>query len=87
MAVIDNLALSKNALRVHHKIGLMPKSWKTIDESDKVFKKLKNRLHFDKDNYKEARNELQKLILPRKKLTLKVSGLRTLGSMKNYVTV
>ena len=46
MAVIDNLALSKNALRVHRKIGLMPKSWKTIDESDKVFKKLKKSVAF-----------------------------------------
>ena len=41
-----------------------------INERDKVFKKFKkSRLHVDKDNYKEARNEP----LQRKRLTLKVN--------------
>ena len=39
-----------------------------ISARDKLFKKLKkSRLHVDKDNYKEARNEVQKLIHTKKK--------------------
>ena len=62
MAVIDNLALSKNK-----RIKGTSKDWfdaeimEKINERDKVFKKFKkSRLHVDKDNYNEARNELQK---------------------------
>ena len=46
-----------------------------INEWDKLFKKFKNScLHVDKDNYKKARNEVQKLIHAKKKvLTLKVN--------------
>ena len=47
-----------NALRVHCNIEIMEKR-------DKLFKKCY--LHVDKDNYKEARNEVQKLILTKKK--------------------
>ena len=44
-----------------------------INESDKLFKKFKkSSLHIDKDNYKETRNEVEKLIrTKKKKLTLK----------------
>ena len=39
-----------------------------ISDRDKLFKKLKkSRLHVDKDNYKKARNEVQKLIRTKKK--------------------
>ena len=39
-----------------------------ISDTDKLFKKFKkSRLHVDKDNYKEARNEVQKLIRTKKK--------------------
>ena len=47
-----------NALRVHCNIEIMEKR-------DKLFKKCC--LHVDKDNYKEARNEVQKLIRTKKK--------------------
>ena len=66
-----NLALSKNK-----RIKGTSEDWfdaeimKKINERDKVFKKFKkSRLHVDKDNYKEARNES----LQRKRLTLKVN--------------
>ena len=56
-----------------------------INERDKIFKKIKKScLHVDKDNYKEARNELQKLIPTKKKAYFEVNWLRTLGSLKNY---
>ena len=52
---------------MHHKIGLMLKSWKKAFR-DKLFKKFKKScLHVDKDNYKEARNEVQKLNCTKKK--------------------
>ena len=61
-----------NALKVHRKISLILNYGK-INESDKLFKKFqKSCLHVDKDNYTEARNEVQKLIRANKKLTLKV---------------
>ena len=57
-----------NALRVHCKTGLMLKSWKKISDRENLFKKIKkSRLHIDKDNHKEARNEVQKLIHTKKK--------------------
>ena len=44
----------------------MLKSWKKINE--KLFKNFKKPpLHVDKDNYKEVRNEVQKLIRTKKK--------------------
>ena len=39
-----------------------------VSDRDKLFKKFENScLHVDKDNYKEARNEVQKLIRTKKK--------------------
>ena len=39
-----------------------------ISDRDKLFKKFKkSHLHVDKDNYKEVRNEIQKLIRTKKK--------------------
>ena len=60
-----------NALRLHRKIGLMLKSWKKSDR-DKLFKKFKKScLHVEKDNYKEAGNEAEKLIRTKKKVYFK----------------
>ena len=62
MAVIDNLAPSKNK-RIND-AQIIEK----INEKDKLFKiSKKSRLHVDKGNYKEARNEIQKLIRTKKK--------------------
>ena len=72
MAVIDNLAPSKNK-----RIKGTSQNWfdaeimEKISDRDKLFKKFKkSRLHVDKDNYKEARNEVQKLIHTKKKSLL-----------------
>ena len=69
MAVIDNLASSKNK-RINH----TSQDWfdteimEKINERDKLSKKFKKFcLHVDKDNYKEARNEVQELIRTKKK--------------------
>ena len=41
-------------------------------DSDKLFKKFKkSRLHVEKDNYKEAGNEVEKLIRTKKKVYFK----------------
>ena len=63
MAVIDNLAPSKNK-----RIKGTSQNWfdaeimEKISDRDKLFKKFKkSRLHVDKDNYKEGRNKVQKL--------------------------
>ena len=65
MTVINNLAPSKNK-----RIKGTSQGWfdaeimEKISDRDKLFKKFKrSRLHSDKDNYKEAKNEVQKLIL------------------------
>ena len=65
MAVIDNLALSKSKY-----IKGTSQNWfdaeirEKISDRDKLFfkKNQKSCLHVDKDNYNEARNEVQKLI-------------------------
>ena len=45
-----------------------------INERNKVFENFKKScLHVDEDKYKEARNDLQKLIRTKKKATLKVN--------------
>ena len=63
MAVIDNLAPSKNK-----RIKGTSQNWfdveimEKISDRDKLFKKFKKyRLHVDKDSYKESRSEVQKL--------------------------
>ena len=64
MALIDNLAPSKNKrIKVTSQEWLDADIMEKINERDKLCKKSKkSRLHVDKDNYKEARNEVQKLI-------------------------
>ena len=69
MAVVNNLVPGKNkrikgTLQNWFDAEIMEK----ISDRDKLFKKFKkSRLHVDKDNYKEARNEVQKLIHTKKK--------------------
>ena len=69
MTAIDNLAPSKNK-----RIKGTSQDWfdaeimEKINERDKLFKKFKKSCwHVDKDNYKEAKNEVQKLIRTKKK--------------------
>ena len=69
MAVTDNLALSKNkSIKGTSQNWFGAEIMEKINERDKVFKSFKeSRLHDDEDNYKEARNQLQKLIRTKKK--------------------
>ena len=54
-----------------------------ISDRDKLFKKLKNsRLHVDKDNYKEARNEVQKLIRTKNKAYFESKLTENIGKPK-----
>ena len=72
MAVIHNLALSKNkCIKGTSEDWFNDEIKEKINVRDKVFKK--SRLYVDDDNYKEVRNELQKLIRTKKKNTLKVN--------------
>ena len=99
MAVIDNLAPSKNK-----RIKGTSQNWfdaeimEKISDRDKLFKKIKQScLHVDKDNSKVAMNEVQRLMRRKKKayferkLTedigkpkcLKLLGLKFEGSISN----
>ena len=84
MAVIDNAALSKskrNNGTWQDWIGT--KIMEKINERDKVSKKFKKPcLHVDKDSYKEARNDLQKLLRTKKKTYFEIKLLRT--SLTNF---
>ena len=72
-----------NALRVHRKIGLMVKSLIIESNRDKLFKKFKkSRLHVDKDNYKEARSEAQKLMRTKKKAYFESKLTENIGKPK-----
>ena len=72
MAVIHDLALSKNkCIKGTSEDWFNDEIKEKINVRDKVFKK--SRLYVDDDNYKEVRNELQKLIRTKKKRTLKVN--------------
>ena len=54
-----------------------------INERDKVFKKLKKScLHDDEDNYKQARNELEKLIRTKKKAYFEIKLTQNIGKSK-----
>ena len=50
----------------------------------KFSKNSKSHLHIDKDNYKEARNELRKLIHKKKKAYFESKLTQNIGSLKNY---
>ena len=84
MAVIDNLASSKNK-----RIKGTWQDWfdaeikEKISDRDKLFKTFKkSRLHVDKDNYKEARNEVQKLIRTKKKAYFETKLIENIGKPK-----
>ena len=84
MAVTDNLAPCKNK---HIKGKLQ--DWfdahiiKKINERDKLFKKFKKScLHVNKDNYKEAKNEVQKLINTKKKAYFESKLTENIGKPK-----
>ena len=55
-----------------------------ISDRDKLFKKFskKSHLHVDKDNYKEARNEVQKLIHTKKKICFESKLTENIGKPK-----
>ena len=90
MAVIDNLAPSKSK-----RIKGTSQNWfdaeimEKISDRDKLFKKFKKScLHVDKDNYKEARNEVQKLIRTKKKAYWESKLTENIGKPKelwNYL--
>ena len=50
----------------------------------KFSKNSKSHLHIDKDDYKEARNELRKLIHKKKKAYFESKLTQNIGSLKNY---
>ena len=84
MAVIDNLAPSKNK-----RIKGTSQNWfdaeimEKISYRKKIFKKFKkSHLHVDKDNYKEARNEVQKLTGTKKKAYLESKLTENIGKPK-----
>ena len=69
MAVIDNFAPSKNkCVKGTSQDQFDAEIMGKITKRDKLFKKQKkSRLHADKDNCKEARNEVQELIRTKRK--------------------
>ena len=81
MAVIDNLPLSKNK-----RIKGTSEDWfdheimEKTNERDKIFKK--SCLYVDEDNYKEARNKLQKLIRAKKKAYFESKLTQNVGKSK-----
>ena len=84
IAVIDNLAPSKNK-----RITGTSQNWfdaeiiEKISDRDKLFKKIENsRLHVDKYNHKEARNEVQKLIRTKKKAYFESKLTENIGKPK-----
>ena len=84
MAVIDNLASSKNK-----RIKGTSQDWfdaeimEKISDRDKLFKKFKNSLlHVDKDNHKKARNEVQKLIRTKTKAYFESKLNENIGKLK-----
>ena len=84
MAVINNLASSKNK-----RIKGTSQDWfdaqiiEKVNERDKLFKKFKtSHLHVDKDNYKRARNEVQKLIHTKEKAYFESKLTENIGKPK-----
>ena len=81
MAVIDNLALSKNkCIKGTSENWFNDEIMEKINVRDKVFKK--SNLYVDEDNYKEVRNELQKLIRTKKKAYFESKLTQNIGKSK-----
>ena len=81
MAVIDNLALSKNkCIKGTSEDWFNDEIMEKINVRDKVFKK--SDLYVHEDNYKEVRNELQKLIRAKKKAYFESKLTQNIGKSK-----
>ena len=84
ITALDNLAPGKNK---HIKFTLQnwfdAKIMEKINERDKLLKKFKkSHLHVDKDSYKEAKNEVQKLIRIKKKIYFESKLTENIGKPK-----
>ena len=55
-----------------------------IIERNSLFKKFKNNLAFDKDDYKETNDEVQKLISRKKKLYFEQKLTKTIVNLREY---
>ena len=55
-----------------------------ITERNSLFKKFKNNLAFDKDDYKETNDEVQKLISRKKKLYFEQKLTKTIANLREY---
>ena len=84
MAVTDNLSPSKNKrIKGTSQNQFDAEIMEKISDRDKLFQKFKkSRLHVDKDNYKELRNEVQKLICKKKKAYFESKLTENIGKPK-----
>lgn len=55
-----------------------------IIERNSLFKKFKNNFAFDKDDYKETNDEVQKLISRKKKLYFEQKLTKTIANLREY---
>ena len=55
-----------------------------IIERNSLFTKFKNNLAFDKDDYKETNDEVQKLISRKKKLYFEQKLTKTIANLRDY---
>ena len=55
-----------------------------IIERNSLFKKFKNNFAFDKDDYKETNDEVQKLISRKKKLYFEQKLTKTIVNLREY---
>ena len=55
-----------------------------IIERNSLFKKFKNNLAFNKDDYKETNDEVQKLISRKKKLYFEQKLTKTMANLRDY---
>ena len=55
-----------------------------IIERNSLFKKFKNNLAFDKDDYKETNDEVQKLISRKKKLYFEQKLTKAIANLREY---
>ena len=55
-----------------------------IIERNSLFKKFKNNLAFDKGDYKETNDEVQKLISRKKKLYFEQKLTKTIANLRDY---
>lgn len=55
-----------------------------IIERNSLFTKFKNNLAFDKDDYKETNDEVQKLISRKKKLYFEQKLTKTIANLREY---